>query len=117
LHSGIADIEPSSGDVYKMLLGSFVEEFHEDKDDGDHHGLLTLMLPAIYSSSQSATASSEFARQNIDPPPPIPSRRNVPDLGINPDIAPPKSCSQSGAFPVYNLPWEKLLGIPRTEIS
>jgi tRNA(Phe) wybutosine-synthesizing methylase Tyw3 len=49
-----------------MLLGSFVEEFHEDKDDGDHDGLLTPVLPAIDSSSQSVTASSEFARQNID---------------------------------------------------
>jgi len=90
-NSGIVDIEPSSGDVYKRLLGSFVVEFHENKDDeGDDDGLLAPVPPAIDSSSQ----SSEFARQNIDPPPLIPSRRNVLDLRRNPDSASPKRCSQ-----------------------
>jgi hypothetical protein len=33
-HSDIIDTEPSSGDVNKMLLGSFVEEYDED-DEGE----------------------------------------------------------------------------------
>lgn len=33
MYSDIIDTEPSSGDVNKMLLGSFVEEYDEDDDE------------------------------------------------------------------------------------
>jgi CRISPR/Cas system CSM-associated protein Csm4 (group 5 of RAMP superfamily) len=46
-HRDIVDTEPSSGDVYKMLLGSFIPEYDYADKDADSWSLSTERLPVF----------------------------------------------------------------------
>ena len=71
----VIDTEPSYGDVYKMLLGSFVENY-----DGDENRLELVESPqgtqgteSLYSSYSSHTSSSH-ASPSLDGPYALPTR-------------------------------------------
>jgi hypothetical protein len=77
-HSDIIDHEPSCGDVNKMLLGSFVEEYDEDDEDGSPnwggtaqsmdsppHSLQRLASPVRTSPFQSFSLSDQAPQMSL----------------------------------------------------
>jgi hypothetical protein len=56
-HRDIVDTEPCSGDVNKMLLGSFVEEFdHENAEDLSSPGSVSFLPEALDQSPSNHTS-------------------------------------------------------------
>ncbi len=86
LHSDIIDTEPSTGDVYKMLLGSFVEEYDEADEESEavaigqtestSDWLRSRGSPARSSSYQTFPVSEQASENGIPTiDPPIPPTR------------------------------------------
>jgi hypothetical protein len=63
MYSDIIDTEPSSGDVNKMLLGSFVEEYDEDDEESVSQGTPIQLMdspPGLGQQATSPTRTSTF---------------------------------------------------------
>jgi hypothetical protein len=96
--SDIIDTEPSSGDVNKMLLGSFVEEYDEDDEDGTRNW----MSPSRLMESPRATFRPLSGSARTSPSGAISPQSQGPELGfpiINTHTPPTRQQTRESGLP------------------